>query len=134
MNHFSKIHQDLSEYLENPRVLTNPEEFLGPNYKKVLNFWMKLEELSEEQLEVVKRRYSEYNDNTSLEIKQHRISLIEEARKNVVGLEHTIEACAMAKAIVNTMAAWMATYELLCKEILEQQQQSLIFFPMFINL
>jgi len=54
----SKAHKRFSERLENPRVLTNPEEFLGPNYKAVLNFWMILDELSEDQWIVIKERYT----------------------------------------------------------------------------
>jgi hypothetical protein len=57
MNTISKIHKRFLESLNNPRVLENPEEFLGPNYKEVLNFWLILDELSEEQLRVVKERY-----------------------------------------------------------------------------
>lgn len=57
MNTISKTHQEFSRCLEDPRVLTNPEKFLGPNYKEVLNFWLILEELSEEQLKELITRY-----------------------------------------------------------------------------
>ena len=57
MNTISKTHQRFSERLNDPRVLENPEEFLGPNYKEVLNFWMIFDNLSQEQLRVVKERY-----------------------------------------------------------------------------
>ena len=41
----SKIHEEFSERLsyKKLRILSNPEEFLGPNYKAVLNFWILLE-------------------------------------------------------------------------------------------
>jgi hypothetical protein len=62
MNTISKIHKCFSECLETPRVLENPEEFLGPNFEAVLNFWLILDDLSEEQLEVVKKRYRAFSN------------------------------------------------------------------------
>lgn len=46
----SKIHQKYAELLHNPLALEMPENFLGPNYKTVLNFWLWLEGLSIEEL------------------------------------------------------------------------------------
>jgi hypothetical protein len=36
---YSKTHQRFSEYLKVPESLERPEDFLGPNYAAVLNFW-----------------------------------------------------------------------------------------------
>jgi hypothetical protein len=38
-------------------VLSNPEKYLGPNWVKVLDFWVYLDILSEDQLKVVTQRY-----------------------------------------------------------------------------
>jgi hypothetical protein len=45
MNPISKTHKLFSARLNNPRVLTNPEEFLGENFKAVLNFWILIDKL-----------------------------------------------------------------------------------------
>ncbi len=45
----SKIHQRFSEKLKEPRALTNPEDFLGPNWRDVINFWLFIDTLSEEE-------------------------------------------------------------------------------------
>jgi hypothetical protein len=47
---YSKIHRLLSFWLDNdPEVFEHPEKFLGPNYKMVLDFWAKIDRLTEEQ-------------------------------------------------------------------------------------
>jgi hypothetical protein len=53
----SKIHQMFSDYLEEPRVLTNPEDFLGPNWKDVINFWFYIDGLTKEEREKIRNRY-----------------------------------------------------------------------------
>jgi hypothetical protein len=55
----SKIHQNFANNLNNQRALSQPEEFLGPNWKDVLNFWFFLDTLSPEQLEIAEDRYDE---------------------------------------------------------------------------
>jgi hypothetical protein len=42
----SNTHQRLSNFLNNPEVLTNPEPFLGPNWETVLRFWLFYESLT----------------------------------------------------------------------------------------
>ncbi len=46
---YSKPHQAFSDRLNNLDVLTNPEKYLGPNYQDVLNFWIYLDTLSNEE-------------------------------------------------------------------------------------
>ncbi len=53
----SKSHQRFANRLRNQRALSNPDEFLGPNWKDVLNFWLYLDTLSNEQFEKVSERY-----------------------------------------------------------------------------
>ena len=53
----SKPHQLFADYLGNQRVLSHPEEFLGPNWREVLNFWMYLDTLSYEQLYMARVLY-----------------------------------------------------------------------------
>jgi hypothetical protein len=54
---YSKAHQNFSNRLENPEALTSPQDFLGPNYQTVLNFWWFMDSLSEDQWKEVARRY-----------------------------------------------------------------------------
>jgi hypothetical protein len=39
-------HKQISEQLNDPRVLTIPEKYFGPNYKPLLNFWIYWDSLS----------------------------------------------------------------------------------------
>jgi hypothetical protein len=53
----SKTHQRFSDYLERPDILTNPEKYLGPNYQDVLNFWIYVDGLSDQEKEAISDRY-----------------------------------------------------------------------------
>ena len=55
--YYSKAHQNFSNYLHKPEALINPQDFLGPNYQTVLNFWWFMDSLSEDQWKEVARRY-----------------------------------------------------------------------------
>jgi hypothetical protein len=44
---YSKAHSRLAKHF--PDVLTEPERYLGPNYKTVLNFWSFMDTLNEDQ-------------------------------------------------------------------------------------
>jgi hypothetical protein len=55
----SKIHQNFADNLNTHRALSHPEEFLGPNWKEVLNFWIYLDNLSDEQLDIAEDRFNE---------------------------------------------------------------------------
>ncbi len=133
MNTISKTHKRFSERLNNPRVLTNPEEFLGPNYKEVLNFWMKLEELSEEQLRIVKGRYYDFHNKNYAEWFKTR-DLAIDASYEVIGRGYAYEAGWAAYYATNSWAACWATLELIgIHKILEDRQRPLMFFPMFLE-
>jgi hypothetical protein len=59
---YSKIHQAFSEHLKNPDVLKNPEKYLGPNWGDVLNFWIYVETLSEQEKQEMRQRYWALDD------------------------------------------------------------------------
>jgi hypothetical protein len=42
-------HKLISESLNDPEILTNPEKYFGPNYKILLNFWIYWESLTSKQ-------------------------------------------------------------------------------------
>jgi hypothetical protein len=43
--------------ITNQEDLTHPERYLGSNWEAVINFWLYLDTLSEEQFEIVEGRY-----------------------------------------------------------------------------
>lgn len=49
----SNSHQVFSHILSAPRAIEYPGEFLGPNWKDVLNFWLFIETLSPGQIALV---------------------------------------------------------------------------------
>jgi hypothetical protein len=53
----SKTHRRFADLLGNQRSLSHPNEFLGPNWEDVLNFWLYLDTLSEEQFNVARSTY-----------------------------------------------------------------------------
>jgi hypothetical protein len=134
MNTYSTIHKRFSESLNNPRVLENPEEFLGPNFEAVLNFWLILDDLSEEQIKVVKERYNAfYVENRSECVKA--INLARDASYDVLGWDYAYKASSAAWTVTNfSQAARWATSELIgMHKIHEDHQQPLTFFQMFLD-
>jgi hypothetical protein len=133
MNNISKSHKRFSERLNNPRVLTNPEEFLGPNFEEVLNFWMILDDLSEEQLSVFNERFEVlYTENLS-ECRR-AINLAYDASKKAVSENYVYRPGWAVYDIINSSAAEWATEELIAMYKIFEAQQPLTFFPMFLNL
>jgi hypothetical protein len=59
---YSKTHQKFSKRLNKPEALTHPANYLGPNYKDVLNFWIYLDTLSDEEKEEMDQRYDNVRD------------------------------------------------------------------------
>lgn len=49
MPHYSEFHRDISKENEDPDILTDPEDYFGPNYKILLNHWIYLDSLNREQ-------------------------------------------------------------------------------------
>jgi hypothetical protein len=133
MNPISKIHKHFSERVRSPRVLENPEEFLGPNFETVLNFWLILDELYEEQLRVVNEHYEVFRNENRSEWNK-AVNLAWNASKEVVGWGYAYEAGWAAYYATKTSAARWATLELMAMhKILEDQQRPLTFFPMFLE-
>lgn len=50
---YSTSHIRFSQKVNTPDALTEPQDFLGPNYRTVLNFWTYLDKLSTEQLTLI---------------------------------------------------------------------------------
>ena len=134
MNTISNSHKRFSERLRNFRVLENPKEFLGENFEAVLNFWLILDDLSEEQWRVIDERYwAFYNENFSEWRKAKDLAW--DTSFEVVGADYVDEAEEATYDVTESSVADLATLELIgLHKILEDHQKTLTFFSMFLNL
>ena len=130
----SKSHKRFSERLNNPRVLSNPEEFLGPNYEAVLNFWMILDGLFEEQWETVRGRYRDFYHKQRSEWGKVTEEAIK-ASDETIGEKFAIHASyAPHDVYYGFSVAYWATLELIGIYKILKQGNSLIFINFFLNL
>jgi hypothetical protein len=83
---YSKTHKSLSDYLNNPEVLTNPEPYLGPNYQAVLRFWSYFESLTDEQKDELVRRYGAIDYDTH----DRAMALARDAAIEVIGRDNWV--------------------------------------------
>ena len=125
MNNISKIHQEFSRSLKNPRVLTNPEEFLGPNYEAVLNFWLFLDDLTKDQFKAIEGRYWDFCNNQPSEWCKASDEAIE-ASYETIGDKFANNAS-------YGNIAFYATKELIGMHKFFGQNKPLTFFPMFLE-
>ena len=123
---YSKTHKRFSELLDNPEVLSNPEEFLGPNFEAVLNYWLVLDGLSEEQWKTIQGRYRDFRDNQWSEWLK-AIEEVDKASEETIGREFTFNA-GCAACFVYGSAAYYATMEHI------GGVKNPVFLPMFDNL
>ena len=115
---YSKTHQRFSNRLIKPEALTNPQDFLGPNYETVLNFWKWIDSLSVEQWNVVADRYRNL-DHAAWDAAWY-------AARITAGYAARDAAWDAAG-----YAAGSATYELIGMHKLLEEGKKLIFVPMF---
>ena len=132
MDNISKAHKLFSERLNNPRVLSNPEEFLGPNYKTVLNFWLILEGLSYNQLMTIQSRYEDFYFNQHSESYTADIETWK-ASYETIGYGFANNASYAAWDVYGSNANCYATRELIGMHLLLDQQKPLSFFEMFLE-
>ena len=127
---YSKTHQRFSNNLNKPEALTNPENFLGPNYETVLNFWRWIDSLSVEQWKVVDDHYRNLDPAT-------RDAAWDAARAAArdAAWDAARAAAGYAAGYAAGAAAWDAarndTYDLIGMHLLLEQGKKLIFVPMF---
>ncbi len=123
----SLILQRFSERIKNPEVLINPQEFLGPNTEKVLEFWERIEKLTQEQLRVVRERYEVFFDKNYSEWDE-ATDLAWDASYEVVGDYYAYHECWAAHDVTNSEAAHWSTREIL------GNVENPVFLKMFDNL
>ena len=106
--YYSKAHQNFSNKLQNQEALTNLQDFLGPNYQTVINFWWFMDGLTEDQWNEVARRYA----------------ALDYAALDYAALDY-------AAAYAAGVAARDATYELISMHTLLNDGKELAFVPLF---
>jgi hypothetical protein len=126
---YSKIHQAFSNYLEQPDALTNPANYLGPNWEDVLNFWIYLDTLSDREKKEIGQRYWDLDNIV-------RLSAFDTARnaaEEVVGEEFSDAAWDAADVVTGWWVFCYATWELIGHHKLLEQGKTPTFLPLCLN-
>jgi hypothetical protein len=134
----SKAHQKFSTKLQNPEALTNPQDFLGPNYETVLNFWWTMDSLTETQWNEVARRYDALDSAAVSAAGSAAGSAAVSAAVSAAGYAAGYAAYDAAWSAAYD-AAWSAaraaagyaTYELMGMHTLLNDGKTLLFVPLF---
>jgi hypothetical protein len=134
----STTHQEFAEVLENQRALDHPEEFLGPNWKDVLNFWLFIDTLTQEQWNSIRNAYYSLSRD---ELLGSQLAASDAARDDVWydAWYAANAAVTVAMAVAGNSARYAgyasgyATQELIGSHILQEQGKSLVFLQMFLN-
>jgi hypothetical protein len=130
----SKTHQRFSYRLKEPRALTNPEDFLGPNWEDVINFWFYIDTLSEEEKRNINKSYGSLDHI----VRSPSYVAAHDAAKEVVGKRVKIVSynCA-SKQFDEILLYWpvigYATWELIGSHKLLEQGKPLTFLPLCIK-
>jgi hypothetical protein len=115
----STTHKRFADRLRGQPALKYPEYFLGPNWKDVLNFWIYLDTLSDDDIRLIDMRYFALWDLNTLR------NLAWKAAKDTIGVYY-----AEASILTPTYAGTYVTSELIGSHKLK----SLKFLPLFLNL
>jgi hypothetical protein len=118
---YSKTHQRFADHLNNQRALEHPEEFLGPNWKDVLNFWWFLDGLSNNQLGSIRFRYLRLPNKIGYTTKNNHYGEALRASYDFCPHDYIREAISKATAEI------IGSHNILSK-------RSVIYLPLFINL
>jgi hypothetical protein len=122
---YSKTHKRFVSRPSRARALEHPEEFLGVNYKDVLNFWWFLDGLSEDQWKIVWERYQALG----YEVRGAAGAAAWDAAYDA----DAWDASAWDAAAGGEVAGY-ATLELIGSRNLLSQGKSLVFLPLFLDL
>jgi hypothetical protein len=125
----SKIHERFSDYLEDPKVLTNPEDYLGPNWEDVINFWLYLDTLSESEISKIGDRYYALDYHVSDAARLAARLAARDSAEEVVG-EKVKNAAWLAAFYISGDVFAYATEELLTHHKLLEQGKTLVALPL----
>lgn len=139
---YSKIHSHIAEYdaIDREEILNKPENYFGPNYQTVLNFWWFVESLQEEHLKKITELYdkefelsgwegeSRVLNNTEQRIGQDFLSsaIGDSIWEEIPDLDNDIRIRHSRHG-----AIFHATCELIAMDIIFKRGESLVYVPMF---
>jgi hypothetical protein len=132
----SKTHEEFADRLNfwytvpKQDVLNHPEKYLGPNWEEVINFWLYLDTLSEEQMKVVEKHYY------ALNYEERKIARGRSRNVASATIKYGQDASNSAYYSVSyaKSAAYYATEEFIGLDKLLEQGHQPVFFPMFLDL
>jgi hypothetical protein len=137
---YSNLHRGVSNKLQSSEVSTEPQNFLGPNYKSVLDFWAFLDTFTEQQWIQVIDRYNALEDSS----KNDGFESAWYAAQDVIGrdtrnwnvISYAIQDATFSvlwgtDALVPTLKT---NWELIGMPKLLEEGKSLFFAPLFDNL
>ena len=130
----SKTHQEFANCLQRiynipeQQVLNQPENYLGSNWEAVINFWIYLDTLTQEQLKVVQKRYYAL----SLEERDKAWDKSYKAAKETTKYAGDAGNAAYYNVFYAGWAVAYATCELIGLEKLLNQGHQLVLFPLFL--
>jgi hypothetical protein len=127
---YSKTHQNFSTELQNPEALTSPQDFLGPNYETVLNFWWTMDSLTETQWNEVARRYDAL-DSAAWDAAWSAAWSAARYAAGYAARYAARDAAWSASRAASRAAAGYATYELMGMHTLLNDGKTLLFVPLF---
>ena len=118
---YSKIHQILQEEYLSDKIDDHPEQYLGPNYETVLDYWWYLESLSE----IAK---IDYYDNSATKPSGYNLFIIDQA--NLLTDYHQSEAWYATQIALN-IGEWYGwvTVELICMHRILDEGKSFFYLP-----
>jgi hypothetical protein len=119
----SKTHQLLCLVLKTPKVITNPQKFLGPNWETVLRWWLYWESLTDDQRNELVRRYWAIDNDTH----NRAYNLARDTVLNVIVGKNR-------QAVYNSTQYPAITYELITMHLLFERGHSLTFVPLIKDL
>jgi hypothetical protein len=122
----SKAHLGFSYHLDDPKALTNPEDFLGPNWQDVINFWLYVDGLSEDE----KYKMDKCHWASDVDVRRSALRDACSASEEVVGQYVTYPV--LNSWDVHVALAY-ATLELLAHHKLLEQDKTLVFLPLCLN-
>jgi hypothetical protein len=140
---YSKSHHNFNHHLGGDYpVLSQPEDFLGPNYEAVLNFWWYIDTLTDQQIDKLGGCYFSCDEY----VRQNAWNISRDFATTAVGHSNRVATYVSTEIIPiaryeyrNThngayVCAKLAAYELISMDILLEQGLKLFFVPMFENL
>jgi hypothetical protein len=119
---YSKIHQQFAERIDDNRVLEYPENYLGPNYKTVLNYWWYLDSLS--------RYYTFVVDCYDDKPVGYGSFIMEQAS---IITRHQSEAWGATQVISKDYWYGWVTVELICMHRILDEEKSFFYLPKIFN-